>query len=233
MFHFIRSILLTSVLFAPVCTSARGDFISLTWTGTTLSDSQDNLGLFGPVGAIIPAGTIYSSNYVYDTSISFIENQTNSTQEVNGGSFYNPARPSPLVGNCSFTINGQTANLNGQYYGVYFRQSGQGISRISTDAIAEIGGSPLFDGQVFQRASRNDNLYGLPLNMTGFFQFGAGDSTDGFFSYRTRDANGNFIAVTSFNLVPSSLTISAIPEPTSVVLTSLAGVLLALNRRKR
>lgn len=212
--------------------SAPADIVSLTWTGTTVSDAQDNLGIFGLVGQIIPAGTTYSSTYVYDTEVSFIENQTNSTQEVSGGSFFNPFRPSPLVGQTSFTLNGTTVALNGLFYASYFRQSGQGVSNITNDVIAEIGGNPLFDGQILQRSIRNDNAYGLPLGTTGFFQFGAGDSTDGFFSYRTRDANGNIVAATGINLRPASLTISVVPEPsTLVVLISFVG-LSAFKRRR-
>ncbi len=233
MFKSIDSILLVCVLLFSPTSMLRADLIELFWEGTTIFDSQDNVGLFGNVGELIPAGTEYTARYVYDTSISFIDNPINSTQEVTGGSFFNPFRQSPLVNEATFTLQGNPVDMNGLYYGSYFRQSGQGVSNISTDAIAEISGNPPFDGQLFQRAIRNDDSYGLSLNLPAVLLFGAGDSTDGVFSYRTRDALGNITAITGFQLRPTSLTVSAVPEPSSFAITAISTAIGFAFRRQR
>jgi hypothetical protein len=232
MFASFRLISVASVLLAMSSLSIRADIVTLTWTGTTQSVSQDNVGIFGPIGQVIPANTPYSAVYVFDTTVGFFFNGTNSSEEVSGGTFFNPDLPSPLVGDATFTLNGITPALNGLFFASYFRQSGLGASLISSDTIAAIGGIPLYDGQVFQRSSRNDNSYGLPLNQPGTINFGAGDSTFGFFSYRTRDSNGNILASTGINLIPTSVTIAVqIPEPQPLVILAPLVAAIVLFRR--
>jgi hypothetical protein len=117
---------LTLILCAPLACNAA--IVELTWSGVTAFGGNDGLGLFGPAGAM-PADVSYQAKFRYDTTVQFVENGTNGSEEVKGGLFY--GSPSPLV-SASVTINGQTLGMGGEYAGEYFRQSGQGASNVST-----------------------------------------------------------------------------------------------------
>jgi hypothetical protein len=226
----LSRLLVLAILFLPAFFgSASAALVDLTWTGTTLL-GNDGIGLFGPVGTI-PAGTAYTAKYRFDTSISFFENGTNGSQEVSGGTFYNPFRPVPLV-SAEITVNGQTVPGGGDYDSVYYRQTGQGASQISTLAIREP--SALVSGEIFQRVFRGGNFYTLPLNQPGEFNFDASDNPGGQFLQSNRDAQGNILAQSQFGLVPSHLSITlAVPEPTSLAIGAISGTLICLAGRRR
>jgi hypothetical protein len=191
-------------------TSAQAALIDLTWSGT--ANGFDGAGLFGAPGGIL--GASYVATYRFDTDISFTANATNGTEDVTGGSFFLPARPSPLV-SASLTINGMTVSNNGLFDSQYFRANGQGQSNVSTLAQREITGNPApFGGELFQRVFRfNNDSYGGPsLTEPGVFDFTAADNPGGNFSFFNRDALGNVDGgVTGLSIIPEHLVIAAVP----------------------
>jgi hypothetical protein len=224
-------------------TSAQAALIDLTWTG--LASGNDGLGLFGAAGAI--TGAAYTATYRFDTNVNFNANTTNGTEDVTGGSFFNPALASPLI-SASLTINGMSVSLNGLYDSQYFRANGQGQSNVSTLAQRELTGNPApYGGELFQRVFQfTNNVYGGPsLTQPGTFNFTAADNPGGNFSYFNRDAMGNLSGpTTGLSITPTSLVIAAapvvtpptggVPEPASwaMMITGFGLAGAALRRRR-
>jgi hypothetical protein len=205
--------------------------VDLTWTGVTAFGGNDGLGLFGPASPM-PADTPYVATFRFDTTISFFENGTNGSQEVTGGTFYDPDRAAPLLSS-SITINGMTVAMNGDYSSSYYRQSGQGASQVSALAQRELNNPQPYGGELFQRVFRAGNFYGMPLDQPGEFDFDVDDNPGGNFSYFNRDANGDLSGPTSgFGLIPDGLSITIVPEPASCAL-AIAGVCLLGHRQRR
>lgn len=213
--------------------SSAAAIVDLTWNGVTVFGGSDNLGLFGPAGPM-PADTPYRAEYRFDTSISFVENGINGSQEVSGGSFYDPDRAVPLI-SAAITINGVTVNFDGDFSSVYFRQSGQGASQISANAQRQLVNPQPFGGELFQRVFRVGNFYDtMQLDQPGEFDFDANDNPGGHFLFATPDSEGNLTGTSDFNLVPQHLSISLVPEPASGVLAlAFVGVFFAARRRPR
>lgn len=229
MIGIVRTLLLGILLLPTIVPSASAELVDLTWTGTTLL-GNDGMGLFGPAGAV-PAGTPYVARYRFDTSIGFSENATNGSQQVDGGTFFNPARPVPLV-SADVKINGFVVAGNGDYDSLYFRQTGQGASQISSLAEREPGGP--VGGELFQRVFRVGNFYSLPLDLPGEFDFDANDNPGGEFLQFNTDAQGVIVGpTTQIGLVPAHLSITlVVPEPGSLVLIATCGLSLGLGRFK-
>ncbi|MGD9633070.1 MAG: hypothetical protein AB7G28_06675 [Pirellulales bacterium] len=228
----IRSVIWTLLAFATFTAPASAALVDLTWTGTTLFGANDGLGLFGPAGPI-DAGTSYIARYRFDTSIGYVANATNGSEEVVGGTFFNPATPIPLY-SADITINGTSVSANGDYYSQFFRQTGQGASQIS--ALAQREPTAPVGGELFQRVFRLDNYYSLPLALPGEFDFDASDNPGGEFLQLNRDAQGNILGSTQIGLAPAHLSITlVVPEPASVMITlcSALGGLSLLARRTR
>jgi hypothetical protein len=221
---------LTLILCAPLACNAA--IVELTWSGVTAFGGNDGLGLFGPAGAM-PADVSYQAKFRYDTTVQFVENGTNGSEEVKGGLFY--GSPSPLV-SASVTINGQTLGMGGEYAGEYFRQSGQGASNVSTLAQRAIPGNPTpYGGELFQRVFRGGDFYGKPLPQPADLTFTASDSPSGEVLYFNRDAMGNLSGpTTQIQLIPAALSIRVVPEPhTAGLALSLVAVGGARIRRRR
>ncbi len=209
----IRFCLLGLLVLAGVSRPVSADLVDLTWTGQTQFGGNDGLGLFGPAGSV-SAGTPYVAHFRFDTSIGFSENAANGSQEVVGGTFFNPATPIPLV-SASVTINGATVAANGDYFSQYFRQTGQGASQMTTLAQRELN-TPV-GGELFQRVFRTGDFYALLLAQPGEFDFDTSDNPSGQFLQLNRDAQGSISGpTTQIGLVPSHLSITlAVPEPAS------------------
>ena len=217
--------------------SAQAALVDLTWSGTAAGN--DGLGLFGDPGAL--AAVAYTASYRFDTTVGFGQNNTNGSDQVEGGSFFDPDQPIPLV-SASLTINGITFDADGDYYSLYFRQSGEGASNISTLAQREIDGNPQpFGGELFQRVFRLGNFYGRPLDQPGVFDFDAADNPGGHFSFFNRDAMGNLSGPnTDLAIIPDHLVIAlaptggGVPEPTTWAIMicgfGLAGAALRQRR---
>lgn len=229
----IRYIFWTLLVFAPFVEPASATLIDLTWTGTTLFGSNDGLGLFGPPG-LVDADTSYTARFRFNTSIGFVSNGTNGSEEVVGGTFFNPATPIPLV-SADITIKGSTVAADGDYYSQFFRQTGQGASKISSLAQREPTAS--VGGELFQQVFRVGNSYSLPLDLPGEFDFDASDSPGGQFLQLNRDAQGNIVgSTTQIGLRPSHLSITlVVPEPATSMLALIGAVcgLSLLPRRER
>jgi len=223
--------------------AAAADLVRLDWTGTVLFGGNDNLNLFG-LQNIDLTGRAYTASYIYDTSVNFVENLTDSTQSVSGGTFFNPFRPSPLV-SASITVNGITVDVGGSFFGSYFTQSGLGVSGILTDAIADRnldqGSFPSrYAGQIFNNARRLDNGFALPLNQTATYDFDASvNVANSAFRFLTLDAQDNILGASGFGLRPERLFISqpgagAVPEAgTWAMLIAGFGLVGAVARRRR
>ncbi len=199
-----------SVLLA-LAAPGRADQILLTWTGTTFFDALDNAGVFGPEGALVPGGSFYTATYLFDTSIGFTENEINSSQQVEGGSSLVNTPPIPLV-SATMTVNGGTADINGDYYSLYFRQGGSGALQSTMICLAqrEIDGNPvLFGGELFQRVSRPDDSWPLSLDQPGEFDFTPAENLNSNFLFIELDNQGNIAATTGFGLIPSHLSITS------------------------
>jgi hypothetical protein len=209
--------------------SSAAAIVDLVWTGVTAFGGSDNLGLFGPPGAM-PADTPYTAKYRFDTTTSFFENGTNGSQEVTGGTFYDPDRPAPLI-SASITVNGAEVAYNGNYASSYFRQTGQGSSQISALAQRELSNPQPYGGELFQRVFRTGNFYGaMQLDQPGEFDFTASDNPGGNFAYLNRDGAGNLTGSSEFQLIPSHLSITVVPEPGAWA-QALVGVGLFFRRR--
>lgn len=209
---------------------ASADIVDLIWTGVTLA-GNDQLGLFGQPGPIAE-NTPYTATYRFDTDVSFMENTTNGSQEVSGGSFFNPFRPSPLISS-SIEINGFTVDFNGLYNSSYFRSTGQGSSQVSTLSQREVVNPQPYGGELFQRVFRFGNFYDTrDLTVPGEFDFDANDNPGGNFNYFTVDGGGNITGSSAFGIIPSHLSIRVlVPEPAT--LASAAIAVLVLVRRRR
>ncbi len=209
--------------------TVRAEIVDLTWTGVTAL-GNDGLGLFGSAGGTIAAGTPYVATYRYDTTVSFIENGTNGSQEVTGGSFFDPDRAVPLISS-SITVNGMKVDVDGNFDSSYFRQSGQGSSNLSALAQRQLNNPQPSGGELFQRVFRSGNFYGGPvLAQPGDFNFDANDNPGGNFSFLTRDGSGNITGSTGFGIIPNHLSITVVPEPATGIL-SLVAASLVLRRR--
>jgi hypothetical protein len=231
MIGLVRLFLLGLLLLPTVFHSASAELVDLTWTGTTLLGS-DGIGLFGPAGTVA-AGTPYVARYRFDTSVGFSENGMNGSQQVEGGTFFNPATPIPLV-SAETTINGVTVAANGDYDSLYFRQTGQGASQITN--LAQREPSAPVVGELFQRVFRAGDFYTLPLDQPGEFDFDASDNPGGEFLQSNRDGQGNIVSQTQIGLIPSHLSITlAVPEPASLAyaVCGAIGAVQMLRRRRR
>jgi hypothetical protein len=216
---------------------AQAVLVDLTWSGT--ATGNDGLGLFGAAGAL--TGVDYTATYRFDTTVGFSQNNTDGVDQVVGGSFFNPDEPIPLV-SASLTINGITFDANGDYYSLYFRQSGEGSSQLSNLAQRENPGNPQpYGGELFQRVFRPGNFYGRPLDQPGVFDFTASDNPGGHFNFFNVDAMGNLSGPnTDLSIIPDHLVIAlapgggAVPEPaTWAIMICGFGLAGAALRRRR
>lgn len=215
---------------------AQAALVDLTWSGT--ATGNDGLGLFGAPAFL--TGVAYTATYRFDTTVGFSQNNTNGSDQVEGGSFFDPDQPIPLV-SASLTINGITHDVDGDYYAMYFRQSGEGASQLSTLAQREIDGNVApYGGELFQRVFRLGNFYGRPLDQPGVFDFDAADSPGGNFAFFNRDADGNLDGPsTGLSIIPDHLVIAlapsaAVPEPaTWAIMICGFGLAGAELRRRR
>ena len=225
-----------AVVLSFSATSAQAALVDLTWSGT--ASGNDGLGLFGAAGAL--TGVAYTATYRFDTTVGFSQNNTNGSDQVEGGSLFDPDRPIPLV-SASLTINGITFGVDGDYYSLYFRQSGEGASQLTTLAQRGIDGNPApFGGELFQRVFRPGNFYGRPLDQPGAFDFTASDNPGGHFSFFNRDAMGNLDGPnTDLSIIPDHLVVAlapsgAVPEPaTWALMLGGFGLTGAALRRRR
>lgn len=223
------AILFTFAVIGACAKESPAAIVDLIWTGVTGFGGNDNLGLFGPAGAM-PADTPYTARYRFDTTVSFFENGTNGSEEVSGGTFY--SRPAPLV-SASITVNGVEVPYNGEYASTYFRSTGQGSSQLSALAQRQISNPEPYGGELFQRVSRLGNFYETQdLDQPGEFDFTASDNPGGNFAYIVRDGSGNIAGNSGFSLIPSHLSIVAVPEPSAWTLALLGiGLLRCRNVR--
>jgi hypothetical protein len=216
-------------------TSAQAALVDLTWSGT--ATGNDGLGLFGAPAFL--TGVAYTATYRFDTTVGFSQNNTDGVDQVVGGSFFDPDQPIPLI-SASITINGVTVDANGDYYSLYFRQSGEGSSQLTNLAQRENPGNPQpYGGELFQRVFRLGNFYGRPLDQAGVFDFDASDNPGGHFNFFNVDAMGNLSGPnTDLSIIPDHLVIAlapsvAVPEPATWAIMicgfGLAGA--ALRRR--
>lgn len=216
---------------------AHAALVDLTWSGA--ATGNDGLGLFGAPVFLTRMG--YTATYRFDTTVGFSANASNGSNQVEGGSFFDPDRPIPLV-SASITINGMTYAVDGDYYSLYFRQSGAGASQLTTLVQREIDGNPApFGGELFQRVFRVGDFYGFPLDQGGVLAFDAADNPGGHFSVFNRDGAGNLIGpTTDLSIIPDRLVIAlapgggGIPEPTTwAIMISGFGLAGAALRRRR
>lgn len=225
----VFAILVFLALLGATAQPSAATIVDHIWTGVTAFGGNDNLGLFGPAG-IMPADTPYTAKYRFDTTISFFENGTTGSQSVDGGTFYEPDRPAPLI-IASITVNGVDVSYNGDYASSYFRQTGQGSSSISALAQRLLSNPQPYGGELFQRVFRSGNFYDTPqLDQPGEFGFTASDNPGGNFAFFTLDGAGNLTGSSGFQLIPNHLSIRVVPEPTAWVL-ALCGVGIFLRRR--
>jgi hypothetical protein len=217
--------------------SAQAALVDLTWSGT--ATGNDGLGLFGDPAFL--SGVAYTATYRFDTGVGFSQNNTSGSDQVEGGSVFDPDQPIPLI-SASLTINGMTFDVDGDYYSLYFRQSGEGASNISTLAQREIDGNPApFGGELFQRVFRVGNFYGRPLDQPGVFDFTASDNPGGHFSFFNKDAMGNLSGPnTDLSIVPDHLVVAlapsggVVPEPATWAMMVIGfGLLGGAIRRRR
>lgn len=232
---------LAGVLFAAQPSHAA--LVELTWDGVT-ARGVDKIGLFGAPTTDFQS-TTYRAVYVFDTSVGFVANPTNGSEEVTGGTFFNPPSPSPVV-SAAITVNGVTLNLGASFYGTYYSRTGQGSSAILAEADADPAldqgtyASP-YGTTFFQSVFRLGDFYGLPLAMPASYAFTAADNPRGRFSFLALDGQRNILNDTGFDLVPTSLTIGApagggggpVPEPSTWAMLILGfGVAGAMLRRR-
>lgn len=227
-----RKIFVVSVVaLAVLAQRSSAAIVDLTWTGVTQFGGNDGIGLFGPPSPI-PGLIPYVAKYRFDTSISFVENGTNGSEEASGGVFFDPDRPSPWI-SASITINGATVSVNGEYAASYFRQTGQGASQISSLAQRLLANPQPYGGELFQRVFRAGNFYATPnLDQPGEFTFDFEDNPSGSFSYANLAPDGSIIANTQVALLPATLSIKLVPEPAASVLAVVCAA-VAMQRRRR
>lgn len=224
------AILLFAITFGSQC--ALGSIIDLTWTGK--ANGSDKLFLFGSNFVVTDAD--YTARFRYDTTVGFSENLTNGSEQVEGGTFFDPDTPIPLISS-SITIAGVTIDVDGRYYSSLFRQSGQGASQFSALAQRLIDGNPNpFGGELFQRIFRTGDFYGLPLGRPGSFDITADDNPGGEFLF----VDTILGETTQITLIPTRLVVSdasvvsPVPEPATcaTVLFGISGLFGLIARRQ-
>lgn len=222
--------MLTCFASAPVS----GAIVELKWTGTTNFGGNDGLDLFGLAGQSTDS-LPYTATYVFDTEVQFSENLAIGSQQVSGGTFFDPdVLPVPLL-SASISINGETVQMPGRSVSTYFRQSGQGASQISTLAQPEVA-TDGFGGELFQRVFRTGNFYDSPvLEVVSSLTFTAADNPGGNFLYSELDILGNIVGLSNIVLTPTSLmiTVQGVPEPTSGLVALSAGAALVVSGPRR
>jgi hypothetical protein len=125
----IRSVVLAALsglAFVGLGASARGDIVTLTFTGT-VSSSSDPAGTFGCTTG--PAGTCntdnpggpylgdtYTAVFTFNTGVGTTGDYPGFVVFALGGSSAGGAPPSPLVGDAIVTVNGVQYDLPGTFY---------------------------------------------------------------------------------------------------------------------
>lgn len=190
--------------------------MQVTYTGTVLV-GMDQVGMFGTAGANL-AGVGYTAVYIFDTTKGFTASSSGSSFAF-GGSVY--PIDSPAL-SAMLTINGQSVDFVGDYYGEIQGNNGgtSSTSRQHHDAVTNSNNN-------FLRNEIFSPTPALPASITTSFSYTvlSGDSPSGFFTII--DFNHAW-----GNLRPEALTVlevSATTVPGPIVGAGLPGLALALG----
>jgi hypothetical protein len=201
-------------------TSANATMVDVTWTGT-ISSGNDRTGIFGGARGedFDLAGFGYTAVYRFDTDLGSFSGDATHQKLIGGTSFGNGTLVSPAI-SATIAINGVTVSVGSDVLGSYFRRSEPasggftGIGIFETSVIASSDTPPGVD-EIFNRVSRSDDelLPSVSLIEPYARTFGAGDNVTN--SNFQKFDGGQLVAA---NLEPTSVTVAAVPEPSTLAL---------------
>jgi hypothetical protein len=212
-----------------ISASASATIVETVYTGTIV-DGVDVTGVFGSPNSSL-SGEQYTATYIYDTTLGYIDgNYPSGEGHALGGPSFTP--PSPAAGYPSpiifaaMTIDGRSVIFSGDYYGV--------VTALASAQQRTASEQDYRTGDIFVCAwlgnsisSANDNI---PGNAIGPFTYTAesADIANGSFVFQVVDRGTNETLDYAYanEIVPSSVTVSPIPEPSTwaMMLLGFAGL---------
>lgn len=201
-------------------TSANATLVDVTWTGT-ISGGNDRTGIFGGTRGedFNLAGFDYTAVYRFDTDLGSFTGDATHQILVGGTSFGDGTVVSPAI-SASIAINGATVSVGSDVFGSYLRRSEPasggftGVGIFETLVMASSDTPPSID-EIFHRVIRNDGdlLPSVSLTEPYARTFGAGDTVTN--SNFQKFDGGQLVAA---NLEPTSVSVAAVPEPSTLAL---------------
>ncbi len=228
---------------APVTTTS-GDIVTLTFTGI-VSSSNDPGGIFGCTGDACTNepydGDTYTAVFTFNTGVGYTADYPGSLVYANGGSslppdieFGNPPAPppTPLVGDATVTVNGETYNLGGSYYALLQNSSSGEVP----NALPYTLEADVYDANgniIYGQATTTTDPPQFPVSITTPFSADFGEAA---YSYINFDCtSGTCLGSIDGDMTVSLVNDSAVPEPSTWVMMGVgfAGLGFAGYRRAR
>jgi hypothetical protein len=221
----LLSAIATIALFAG-SPAARASIVVVTYAGT-VSNGFDYTGVFGTANADLTGGS-YSVVYKFDTSKGQFQTDALSQHSFGSGA------ASPSLG-ATVTINGHSASIGGVtsadaygYHGIGFATQTINVKDDYFDPDHEVR---------FTQAGINNYDGGLPGSFTSpfIFHLGAGDNSYGSSQFSYVDPTTHAQQSAFANATFSTLTVSAVPEPSTwaMMMLGFAGLAFAACRKNR
>jgi len=229
-----------------------GDIVTITFTGT-VSSSTDLDGIFGcsvettctvdnpsgPEGAGPYGGETYTATFTFDTGVGSVDYLPGTLAYAQGGSSLPPSGdpletpPSPLVGDATVTVNGETYSLGGGFYAILRNDSAgpDDTNELPNTLFAEVYDSA--GNTIFGQVQTTTDPPQFPVSITTSFSADFGQSA---YSYINFDCTGGVCAGNIYGDMSVSLVNdSTVPEPSTWVMMAVgfAGLAFAGYRRTK
>ena len=229
--YLVASFGYVALIFAPQPVAAV--IVTVTYSGA-VERAHDKTGLFGQPTSDLRGS--YVATYVYGSRDIVRYPGLNS---LTGGTGSFGSKPSPTV-SASFTLNGKTISINGDFSSQYFAYNNGSFSQQSHFAEDKNTQNGIIQEFVISSSLYDSFHPSLPSTLDKVFSYDVGSRQlvyGDYFEFYQSDLNGNNVTLDTYgHLHPQSLryTVSDVPEPATWA-TSLFGFLSigGVLRRKR